>query len=76
MYLVYKATYHDTQTSYNWQAHIIHNGRVMCGRRLGIFWDQFSKEFPSLREMLRAYDPDGICYQCRHSRKLPRETSH
>ena len=70
MHLVYKATYHDLQISYNWKAHIVQSNKVVCGRELGIFWDQYSNEYPSLAELFAEHDPQGICWQCRHSSRL------
>lgn len=70
MRLIYKATYHDTQTSYNWQAHIEQAGKVACGRELSYWWDQYSKEYNTLKDMFAEHDPSGICHNCRHSKRL------
>lgn len=71
MHLVYKATYHDKQTSYNWQAHITDDfGNVVCGRKLNEFWDVYSEYFPSLEVVFQSHDPQGICANCRRSKRL------
>jgi hypothetical protein len=71
MHLIFKATYHDRQKSYNRQAHITDDfGNVVCGRNLNEFWDVFSEWYPSLEVLLQNHDSSGVCANCRHSKHI------